>query len=254
MTRYEVGQRWAYRTRQQDVGSTLLIGGIDRGTEPVVHVRISGVVSPRSAGPIVIGHMPFSAAALDSSVLELLELGAQIPADFSDAVFAWAGQQGGVFGATVSAAIDDALSALAVAAPVDDDPFDGIVRELRATRSAQLVEELYRRLFSLEHWFFLREPGDPRVPVQWVFPDGVNETPALLAFTSRERAESAAVSLGLYAEGAQGAVMEAPIRDAVQWVAGPACANEWLCFNLSRENFPIYVRDAVLLLELHRGA
>lgn len=224
---YEEGQRWTYRARPQDVGSTLLIGRIDPGSPPVIHVRIYGVVWPPSSQAIVMGHLPFSTLAIDDSVLDLVESGIEIPEDFEAGLSAWAEQQGGVFDVTVSAAIEDAVSAAANA--VNGDVFDALVSQLRATPSQDLVEQLYRRLFALEQWFFLKEPDNPAAAVQWQFPDGMNPRPALLAFTSRSRAESAAVSLGLYPEGARGSVMAAPIRDAVRWIASPQCGNEWLC-------------------------
>jgi hypothetical protein len=118
---------------------------------------------------------------------------------------------------------------------------------MRSKQSEELIGELYRQLFSLDQWFFLCEPDNPRAPVQWEFPDGVNPTPALLAFTSRERAVSAAVSLGIYPEGSSVSIMPASVKDSVHWISGPDCANEWLCFNLTQQNFPLYRDDAARL-------
>jgi len=236
-TTFEVGQRWAYRTRQQDVGSTVLIGRIDSGPMPVIHVRIDGVNSPARVSPVVIGHMPISVDAFAASVTELRETGVPMAADFAEGVAMWTQDEGGVFEVTVSEAVDVAMSAFVPAI----DPFDELVTEMRATRSVALVEQLYRRVVSLDFWFFLREPSNPGAPVQWRFPEGINPTPAVLVFTSFERAEAAAVLLGLAAAKSPDVVMAASTQEAILWITGPDFANEWLCVNLTQEEFPLYV-------------
>lgn len=248
MAKYNAGQRWSYRTRDQDVGSTLVIGKVQKRLmkPPIFHVFVNGIASPDSADPIVIGHMPFSEKAIDGSVLELLKSGVVVPPSFDDGVATWNKQKGGVFDLTVSEAVDVVVS---VAQTPRNDPFDEIVAEMRSTQSEGLIGKLYRQLFSLDQWFFLCEPDNPRAPIQWEFPDGMNPTPALLAFTSRDRAVSAAVSLGIYPEGSNVSIMPASVKDSVHWISSPDCANEWLCFNLTQQNFPLYVDDAVRLLE-----
>ena len=74
MTKYIAGQRWSYQTRQQDDGSTLLIGKVQEspGQPTIIRVMVEGIVAPHSNDPIMIGHMPFAESAIDKSVLELV--------------------------------------------------------------------------------------------------------------------------------------------------------------------------------------
>lgn len=207
---------------------------------------VEGIVSPNSTDSIVIRHMPFSKDAIDVSVLNLVETDVKLGPEFEDGVAIWKKQKGGVFNLTVSQAVDAVLS---VTTAPHDDPFDRIVTEMRSTRSEELIDNLYSQLFSLDQWFFLCKPGNENTPVQWEFPEGLNPSPALLAFTSRERAASAAISLGIYPEGSGISIMPATVKDAVEWVSGPDCSNSWICFNLTQENFPLYCNDAVRLLQ-----
>lgn len=248
MAKYDTGQRWSYRTRKQDVGSTLLIGKVQKDLlkPPIIHVMVDGIVFSSATTPTVIDHMPFSRKAMDASVLELIETSAMVPSRLEGGIASWKEQKGGVFDLTVAEAVDAAAS---VAPPQRDDSFDEIVTKMRLKQSEELVGELYRQLFALEQWFFLCEPDDSHVPIQWVFQDGINPTPALLAFTSRERAASAAVSLGIYPAGSNVSIMPASVKDSAHWISGPGCANEWVCFNLTQQNFPLYRNDAIRLLE-----
>jgi hypothetical protein len=248
MPEYAAGQRWTYRSREQDAGSTLVIGSVQKRLlkSTIVHVMVDGVVCATSADPIVISHMPFSKQAIDASVIELVETGVEAGPQFEEGIATWREHNGGVFDLTVAEAVDAVVS---VGPAPQDDPFDELVTEMRAQQSEELVGELYRQLFALKQWFFLCDPDDPQSPVQWQFEEGANPTPALLAFTSTRRAASAAIELGLYPEDSQIRMMPAPVRDAVEWISGPHCANEWLCFNFTQENFPLYCDDAVQLLK-----
>ena len=248
MAQYEAGQRWSYQTREQDAGSTLVIGKVQKDPQKpaIIHVVVEEVSRPGFDAPIVIGHMPFSEQAISDSVLELIETGAELSSDFADCIAVWEEEEGGVFAITVAEAVEAVVS---TAPQPFDDPFDGIVIEMRAQQSDELIGELYRQLFSLDHWFFLCEPDNPRAPVQWEFPDGMNPQPAILAFTSSERAASAAAMLGVYPEGSKVSIMPAVVKEAVEWITGPNCDNEWLCFNLTQQNFPLYCEDAVGLLQ-----
>jgi len=162
MAKYDVGQRWSYRTREQDVDSTLLIGKVQKELlkPPIIHVMVDGIVLPNSNDPIVIGHMPFSEKAIDVSVLELVETGARVSAEFENGVATWKAQKGGVFDLIVSEAVDAVVS---VAPFPDDDPFDAIVTEMRLKQSEDLIAELYRLLYSLDQWFFLCEPDNTQL-------------------------------------------------------------------------------------------
>lgn len=238
MTPFEVGQRWAYQTRPQDIGSTLLIGNVpdDPSAMSTVHIAVEGIASIG-----VIGHMPFTVEALRASVTDLLESGLPIDPDFFGGLATWEEQQGGTFTLTVA----EALAVVAEIAPsLETDGFDELVVEMREKRSEALIEQLYAQLFDLDQWFFVCEPDDAQVPVQWVFPDGSNPAPALLAFTSHQRAMEAATAIGLYPQGADIGIMAPDLSMAVDWITSDGCANEWLCFNYTGETFPLYVDEA----------
>ena len=249
MAKYAAGQRWTYKTREQDVGSTLLIGNVQKRLlkPPIIHVMLERIVAPNSPEPIIVGHMPFAEHAIDASVLNLVESNADVGPQFEEGIATWKRQKGGVFDLTVSEAVTAILSV--TTQTQHDDPFDGIVMEMRARQSEELIGELYRHLFSLRQWFFLCEPDNDRAPVQWEFPDGMNPTPAILAFTSQQRAVSAAVDLGIYPEGTNVSIMPASVEESVKWISAPECSNDWLCFNLTQQNFPLYGADAVKLLK-----
>jgi hypothetical protein len=247
MTPYEPGQRWTYRTREYDAGSTLVIGKIDKRPvgQPILHVTVLGVNPHAGADSVDIAHMPFSQKAIDDSVLALVETNVGVGPRFHEGFDIWSADQGGIFDIPVAQAVDGVLS---IAMHRETDPFDAIVTKMRAEKSKARISELYRLLFSIDHWFFLCHPNNPRMPVQWVFPDGLNKTPALLAFTSSGRAVSAAVKLGIYPSGSEVRVMPASVKEAVAWITGPECRNSWVCFNLTYQNFPLYCDDAVRLL------
>jgi len=247
MPKYQPGQKWSYRTRPCDVGSTLIIGAVQSRIlrSPVIHISVADVHSDASLNPTQIGHMPFTSSAMDRSVLEMLDASVEIESSFREGYSKWSENKGGVFDLSVAEAVG---SVLAVIGSQSSDPFDTTVLRMRAERSEAMIDELYRQLFRLHEWYFLCDPGNPRVPVEWVFPEGQNNTPALLAFTSRERAVSAAETLGIYPTGSAVSVMPAPVRSAVEWVTGPDCANTWICFNLTFENFPLYCDHAAKLL------
>lgn len=246
MPKYEVGQRWTYQTREQDTGgSTLLIGSVQRQAgQDVIHIKVENVGPLNSNGPSVVSHMPFSQAAMDASVVSLVESQADVGDDFQEGIATWKEQAGGVFEISVAEAIEAVFSVAAQ----PDDTFDELVVEMRSTRSSELIGKLHRQLFALPQWFFLSDPENDRAPVQWQFADGANTKPALLAFTNEERAATAAVELGLYPEGTGIPIMPAPVREAAKWFSGPDCANEWICFNLTYEDFPLQSDEAVQFL------
>ncbi len=132
----------------------------------------------------------------------------------------------------------------------EPDSFDAIVTEMRAKRSDEMIEVLYKQLFALPEWFFICDPYEERAPAQWVFPDVADGSPAVLAFTSRERATRAAVELGLYDPGAEIPLMPAPVDAAVGWITSSDFHNEWLNFNQTRNDFPLYVDDVTNLFNL----
>lgn len=247
MSKYQPGQRWTYRARECDANSTLLIGKVQKRLlrQTIIHIAVIGVRRDSSADPTDIGHMPFSLKAIDASVLELKESAIAISPNFDEGFNTWIANKGGVFDIPVSKAVDIVLSAIK---PDAVDPFDALVRTMRAEKSEAMIQKLYKQLFSLDQWYFLCCPDNSRAPAEWVFPDGLNKTPALLAFTSQPRAASAAVTLGIYPEGSAVSVMPASVKDAVDWVNGAGCTNTWICFNLTFEDFPLYCDHAQKLL------
>lgn len=76
------GQRWAYRTRPGEEGSTVLIL---RGGGDTWHVAVDGLQlnNPYTTGGVqtALPHSPISAQALRASVTELLEEDATLPDD-----------------------------------------------------------------------------------------------------------------------------------------------------------------------------
>lgn len=246
MSQYEAGQRWTYRCRECDQGTTLLIGEVQSRLlrAAIVHISVDGLRGDPSGSPTCIGHMPFSVAALNKSVLDLVATDVPVDDSLREGMATWAANKGGVFDIPVVEALDAVLGVLRK--PVDH--FDALVVKMRAERSEALVYELYRELFRLEAWYFLCRPDEPQAPVERVFPQGHNKTPALLAFTSQQRAAAAAIELGIYPAGSEVSIQPAAVKEAVEWVNGPHCSNTWICFNLTFENFPLYCDQAASLL------
>lgn len=246
MPSFESGQRWSYRTRDQDQGSTLVIGSVQkRFLKPsVIHIKVEGVFSAGSNEPTEISHMPFTAAALETSVSEQVADGIDPGEEHREGQQIWKRNRGGVFDIAVAEAVDGVLS---VADTVPNDPIDRIVREMRASQDNRMIDTLYNALFSLEQWHFICDPIDPHSPASWVFPDGHNPTPAVLAFTSQDRAVSAAIDLELYPAGTEVPLMSVSTQEAVEWITGEGFNQTWLCFNLTFDNFPLYCERAEAL-------
>lgn len=229
------GQRWRFRTASGT--GVLVIGRIDRRWPRPTTVHVSIEI------PDAVGHMPFTEPALRSSVEALLpERGAVAPA-FEDGLAMWRRDRGGVFDIPVATAVESVTQVMNNARG-----FDALVARMRASRSEALIVELYDRLFALPHWFFLGKPEQPRAPVLWTFPDGMNPAPCILAFTDAGKARRCAVEKGLVGRSGEPAVMPAPVREAVPWLlSGPGAEGvTWICFNLgpSSANFPLYLDEA----------
>ena len=102
-------QEWAYDTRPEDTGSTLVIGKI----EPLPHVRVihihvkgANIRNPRAPGGVshALGHMPISEEALRRSVTRLVGPAA-VDAAFTGGYEQWVRNEGGVFTISVREAI-----------------------------------------------------------------------------------------------------------------------------------------------------
>ena len=112
MSKYVPGQRWYYRTREEDVGSTVVIGEVEEHTDQstVVHVLVDGLNAMNPGGPTTIGHMPFTEPALDDSVLKVAETSVEIPNSFQEGVATWRSSGGGVFEVSVADAVAAVIS------------------------------------------------------------------------------------------------------------------------------------------------
>ena len=245
MHQYAIGQRWSYKTRPEDIDSTIVIGAV-QVDPPTIHISVEALTAPNSPKPLNISHMPFSQEAIDESVLELLETDFAISPGFQEGYDDWVADNGGVFMGSISEAISAIFTNPSAA---ETDIFDRLVLEMRAEQSAELISELYQQVFSLHTWFFLCTPGEEQAPVQWQFSVGENTSPAVIAFTSREKAVTAADKLSIYEKGAYIQMIPAGIDEAVNWLASDQCQSTWVCFNLTHQNFPLYVNDAVRMLE-----
>ena len=113
-SQFQVGQKWNYQTRPQDLGATFTIVKVE-ATEKlgtVVHISLSGLKLKNAHHPTgwseTVAHMPFSEDAIARSVTDLVERNAPLP-EFQDGYDEWrkafeAGR-GGVFTLTVAEAV-----------------------------------------------------------------------------------------------------------------------------------------------------
>jgi hypothetical protein len=81
-----VGERWSYRTRPGEDGSTFVVGGIELSPsgQRIVHVRVDGIQLKIPPEPkTYIPHVPMGEAMLLSSRLERRETGIDAGGEFS---------------------------------------------------------------------------------------------------------------------------------------------------------------------------
>ncbi|WP_310398231.1 hypothetical protein [Hymenobacter sp.] len=114
-SKYQVGQVWSYNSRPSEPNAKLTIVKVE-GQDSIgniIHVYISNIKVKTSLHPEkyseTISHMPFSEAAIDSSVAKQLGTVTELP-DFKDGYDEWrqsfdAGQAG-VFSITVGKAVE----------------------------------------------------------------------------------------------------------------------------------------------------
>jgi hypothetical protein len=235
---YRVGQRWRYVAGAGDENATLVVGWIEQNPQGwVIHVSIEGARTP-------IAHMPFRPEALDVSVTHLLDERASVAAQFPSGYEQWRQASGGVFTIPVAEAV-------AIVTRVMGPDFDSLVREMRAKRSDDLIDALYAQLFQLPAWFFLGDPQEPRRPVLWRFPQGLNPNPCLLGFTDQVKAESCVRETNLLDARGAPIVMPGPVRESIRWMLELRQEGvDWVCFNYvsTSENFPLYFDMAEQML------
>ncbi len=113
--RYQVGEKWNYRTRQGEEDSLLTVSKVESSSKlgVIVHVSVDGlrIENPSAPGGVseTIGHMPFTEAAIDKSVTS--RAGSSRPVTLDDEGYkTWrrasdAGRAG-VFTVTVAEGVD----------------------------------------------------------------------------------------------------------------------------------------------------
>ncbi len=89
----EIGQIWAYETREKDQGSTLTILKIEKVKDTIiVHISIDGVNlnTPKSDRVYerIIGHLPIEEKSLHSSLTSLVDKTNELP-DFQEGYDMW---------------------------------------------------------------------------------------------------------------------------------------------------------------------
>ena len=114
-SKYKVGQVWAYNSRPSEPNAKLTIVKIE-GQDSIgniIHVYVDNVKVKTSSNPEkyseTISHMPFSEAAIDSSVVKQIEVVTKLP-DYREGYDEWhqsfdAGHAG-VFSITVGKAVE----------------------------------------------------------------------------------------------------------------------------------------------------
>jgi hypothetical protein len=112
-SKYQVGQVWRYRNRLGEDSSTITIVKVElqHSESVVVHITVSNVKihSEELNRDSEISHMPFSEEALETSVVELLDMVVDLP-DFEDGYEDWKeaflNGNAGVFSVSVAKAVD----------------------------------------------------------------------------------------------------------------------------------------------------
>jgi hypothetical protein len=90
---FEVGQKWAYKTRPVESGSTLTIVKMDeiKGTK-IIHISLEGVKIKNPQSPNGFGnkvsHMPISEDALRDSITKMIGTTKALP-DFKEGYKMW---------------------------------------------------------------------------------------------------------------------------------------------------------------------
>ena len=114
-SKYRVGQVWAFKSRPSEPNAKLTIVKIepDGKLGNIIHVYVDSVKIKTSAKPVkysyVVSHMPFSEAAIDSSVTKKMGEVTNLP-DFQEGYDEWhtsfESGNGGVFSIPVEKSIE----------------------------------------------------------------------------------------------------------------------------------------------------
>jgi hypothetical protein len=92
--KFHVGEKWNYRARLGEDGSTLTVVKVELSPKlgVIVHVSLDGlrIKSPHAPSGVseTIGHMPFAEQALEKSVTSLVSSNATLPA-FTEGYQEW---------------------------------------------------------------------------------------------------------------------------------------------------------------------
>ncbi len=102
--KYEAGQVWEYRTRQQDAGSLLKVQRVEMMAQKrVYHISVVGVHFSTSGIAGILPHIPVSEETLDASVTKMSATRQDFPTTALDeGIEEWRKAQGGVFTIPIS--------------------------------------------------------------------------------------------------------------------------------------------------------
>ncbi|RZJ60995.1 MAG: hypothetical protein EOO58_02300 [Hymenobacter sp.] len=93
-SKYKVGQVWSFKSRPSEPNAKLTIVKIESDGKlgNIIHIQVDSVKIKTSDEPVkythLVSHMPFSEAAIDSSVTERLGEVAELP-DFQEGYTEW---------------------------------------------------------------------------------------------------------------------------------------------------------------------
>jgi hypothetical protein len=116
--RFRAGQVWRYHTRPGEEASRATILRVENDPKlgAVVHIGVSALKLKTPSGPQnAIGHLPFAASALESSVVEMVSEGPppELPEGYRVWRQAFESGKGGVFSISVAEAVSFVEKAMA---------------------------------------------------------------------------------------------------------------------------------------------
>ena len=114
-SKYQVGQVWSYKARLPDIGSTLTVVRVepDAALGNIIHLSVLdlNMQNPQVPGGLTheFLHLPMSEAAVDQSVVNLIDENAELP-DYVEGYNVWRHafekQEAGIFTLTVAECLD----------------------------------------------------------------------------------------------------------------------------------------------------